>query len=193
MYEIKTRIFDICLSFIGLVLLIPIFAVIGLVIKITSKGPVLYRQKRIGKNGEVFNIYKFRTMHLETPDVSTDRLVDLQLYVTGPGQWLRKTSMDELPQLINILYGDMSFVGPRPALYNQFELIQMREEMNVNKLMPGLTGYAQIRGRDLISDFEKVSCDSYYARNQSFLMDLKILCWTVKCVIKAEGVRVDFE
>ena len=193
MYEVKKRIFDICLSFIGLVLLIPVFVVISLIIKITTKGPILYRQKRIGKNGEVFNIYKFCTMHLQTPEISTDKLVDLQLYVTGPGQWLRKTSMDELPQLMNILCGDMSFVGPRPALYNQYELIRMREEMNVNRLMPGLTGYAQIRGRDLISDFEKVACDSYYARNQSFLMDMNILCWTVKCVIKAEGVRVDFE
>jgi O-antigen biosynthesis protein WbqP len=193
MYDFNKRAFDICLAFIGLVLLIPVFAAIALIIKLDSKGPVLFRQTRIGKNEGTFEIYKFRTMHLHTPDVSTEKLTDLKEYVTKSGQWLRRTSLDELPQLMNILAGDMSFVGPRPALYNQYELIRMREEMNVNKLVPGLTGFAQVKGRDLISDFEKVAFDSYYARNRNFQFDMKVLLWTVRYVIKAEGVRVDFE
>lgn len=193
MYEIKKRAFDICLAFTGLVVLIPLFAAIALIIKFDSKGPVLFRQKRIGKDGGTFEIYKFRTMHVNTPDISTEKLVDFKDYVTKSGHWLRRTSLDELPQLMNILAGDMSFVGPRPALYNQYELIRMREEMGVNKLVPGLTGFAQIKGRDLISDFEKVAFDSYYARNRNFHFDVKVLLWTVRYVLKAEGVRVDFE
>ncbi|MDN7241577.1 sugar transferase [Planococcus sp. N028] len=192
MYEISKRIFDLCISLVALTLLIPLFIAIALIIKLDSQGPVLFRQKRIGKGGKIFEIYKFRTMHIYTPDISTEKLSNLKAYVTRSGKWLRKTSLDELPQLMNILCGEMSFVGPRPALYNQHELIRMREEMGVNALVPGLTGFAQVKGRDFISDFEKVAFDAYYARNRDFQFDLKVLFWTVRCVLKAEGVRVDF-
>ncbi|TWT27894.1 sugar transferase [Planomicrobium sp. CPCC 101110] len=193
MYGISKRIFDFCISLIALVLLFPLFIAIALIIKVDSKGPVLFRQKRIGKEGEIFEIYKFRTMILHLPEESIEKHSNIEDCVTRFGRWLRKTNLDELPQLMNILCGEMSFVGPRPALHNQYELIRMREEMGVNKLRPGLTGVAQVKGHDFISNFEKVVFDSYYARNRDFQFDMKVLFWTVKCVLKTEGMRVDFE
>ncbi|MGI2327515.1 sugar transferase [Planococcus sp. YIM B11945] len=192
MYEVLKRLFDVIVSLGVLILLSPLWAAIAVIIKTDSEGPVLFKQKRVGKDNALFQIYKFRTMVVHTPDVATDKLENPKDYITKSGHWLRKTSLDELPQLINILGGEMSFVGPRPALYNQYELIRMREEMGIHKLVPGLTGYAQVKGRDLISDFEKVSHDGYYARNKCFQLDMAVLFWTVRCVVKAEGIRMDF-
>lgn len=185
------RIFDFTLSLIALIILILPMFFISFWIKIDSKGPVFFKQKRVGKYGELFDIYKFRTMHTDTPNVSTEALGDPSIYITNAGKLLRKTSLDELPQLFNILKGDMSIVGPRPALYNQYELITMRDKLNVNSIRPGLTGYAQIKGRDFISDYEKVNYDAFYVENQSFLLDLRIICLTAINIVKSEGVRLD--
>lgn len=184
------RILDIILSGITIIILsIPMLFVV-LWIKLDSKGPVLFKQKRIGKNGELFEIYKFRSMRIDTPNVSTELLGDPTIFITKSGHFIRKTSLDELPQLFNILKGDMSIVGPRPALYNQYQLIKMRDKVGVNSIPPGLTGYAQIMGRDLISDEEKVKYDKYYLDNQNLVLDLKIIWSTVFSVAKSEGVRM---
>ena len=137
-----------------------------------------------------FMIYKFRTMRIDTPNVATDKLGDPSVYITKVGHFLRKTSLDEFPQLLNIIKGDMSVVGPRPALYNQYELIAARKAVYVDNLKPGLTGYAQVKGRDLISDDEKVKYDRYYLDHISFVFDMKIIFLTVVSVVKAEGVRL---
>jgi len=183
-------IFDKGLSFIAICFLIIPILIIAVAIKIDSKGPVLFKQQRIGKNGKLFEIYKFRTMRTDTPNVSTEALGDPSVFITRVGRVLRKTSLDELPQLFNILKGDMSIVGPRPALYNQYELIEMREKDNVNSILPGLTGYAQVMGRDFISDQKKVSYDKYYLENRSFIFDMKIIFQTIFSVAKADGVRL---
>ena len=146
---------------------------------------------RIGKDNEFFKFYKFRTMKVGTPNVATDKLEDSKSYITTIGKILRKTSLDELPQLINILKGDMTFVGPRPALYNQNELKDMRTKVGVHELLPGVTGWAQINGRDNNDDCEKTEYDRYYLKNKSFLLDMKILFRTVFKVLKAEGVNED--
>jgi len=176
------------ISLVILVLLSPLFLIVGIMIKLSSKGPVFFTQKRIGRNNELFKFYKFRTMKIGTPDVSTDKLDNSKSYITGIGKVFRKTSIDELPQLINTLKGDMTFVGPRPALYNQFELKQMRTEAGVHKLLPGVTGWAQINGRDNNDDREKTDYDVYYKDNKSFILDIKILFLTVFKVLKAEGI-----
>jgi len=186
------RIADFILTFTALIMLYPALLLISLLIKIDSKGPVFFTQQRLGENGVLFNIYKFRSMKTETPrDLATDKLGDPTQYLTRIGKFIRKTSMDELPQLINILRGDMSFVGPRPALYNQYELIEARRRFGIHRLKPGLTGYAQIMGRDFISDEQKVAYDKYYLDHISFALDLKILYLTFFKVLKAEGVKVE--
>ena len=157
-------------------------------IKIESTGPVIFKQKRIGLNKKEFFIYKFRTMKTGTPDLATN-LLDHRKYVTRVGKFLRKTSLDELPQLINIIKGDMSFVGPRPALYNQYELIKMREEKGVHAVRPGITGYAQINGRDDLSDEEKVYWDVKYIEDYSLLTDLKIILKTFTALINTKTVK----
>jgi len=170
------RFYDILGSLIGLIILSPIFLVIIIFIKLDSKGPVLFKQKRVGKNKKLFYILKFRTMRLDTPkDMPTHMLENPKNWITKVGQFLRKTSLDELPQIINILKGDMSIVGPRPALWNQDDLVQERDKYNVYKLNPGLTGYAQIKGRDLLSVSEKAKLDGYYFNNISLLLDIKII------------------
>lgn len=189
MYEIFKRVTDIIFSLLGLVILSPVFWVISILIKIESSGPVFFTQKRSGKDGVLFTIYKFRSMKSGTPDLSTDKLGDPDKYVTRIGQFIRKTSIDELPQLINILRGDMSFVGPRPALYNQYELIEERKKRGIHLLKPGLTGYAQVMGRDFISDAQKVVYDQYYFENKSLFLDIKIIMLTLTQVIKADGVK----
>ncbi|MBU3188454.1 sugar transferase [Clostridium bowmanii] len=177
------------ISLLILVLLSPLFLIVGIMIKLTSKGPVFFDQMRIGRNNELFKFYKFRTMKIGTPDVSTDKLDNSKGYVTLIGKFLRKSSLDELPQLINILKGDMTFVGPRPALYNQYELKEMRTKAKVHALLPGVTGWAQINGRDNNDDFKKTVHDVYYLNNKSLALDVKILYRTVFKVIKAEGVN----
>ena len=161
------RFLDSAFSLFILMLLSPLFLIIGIMIKLTSKGPVFFTQMRIGKNNELFKFYKFRTMKIGTPDVSTDKLDNSKNYITLIGKFLRKSSLDELPQLINILKGDMTFVGPRPALYNQYELKAMRTKASVHVLLPGVTGWAQINGRDDNDDYNKTVHDVYYLENKS--------------------------
>lgn len=177
------------ISLLILVLLSPLFLIVGIMIKLTSKGKVFFTQMRIGKNNELFKFYKFRTMKIGTPDVSTDKLDSSKSYITSIGKFLRKSSLDELPQLINIVKGDMTFVGPRPALYNQYDLKEMRTKAKVHELLPGVTGWAQINGRDNNDDFKKTVHDVYYLNNKSLALDVKILFGTVFKVIKAEGIN----
>lgn len=191
MYLIVKRLLDIVLSLGAIIIFSPLFLVVSLVVKIDSKGPIIFKQKRPGIDNEIFTIYKFRTMKVETPNVSTEELGDPSNYITKLGLFLRKSSLDEIPQLFNILKGDMSIVGPRPALYNQDNLISMREIEGIDKIKPGLTGYAQVMGRDEISDLEKVKYEKYYKENMSLLLDSKIVWWTLRSVIKSEGVRIN--
>ncbi|TQR21233.1 sugar transferase [Psychrobacillus vulpis] len=184
------RTMDIVLSMIAIIVFIIPMSIIAILIKLDSEGPIIYKQQRPSKEKKLFNIYKFRTMRTDTPNVSTEELGDPSQFITKLGKFLRKSSLDELPQLFNILLGDMSIVGPRPALYNQYELIKMRDELGVNSIRPGLTGFAQVRGRDFISDKEKVKYDKYYLDNMSIWLDLKIILWTIRSVVKSEGVRV---
>jgi O-antigen biosynthesis protein WbqP len=182
------RLFD---FFMALVLLfvfcIPMLFII-LLIKLTSNGPILYWSDRIGMNNKSFKMAKFRTMRVDTPAVATHLLSNAHTYITPIGAFLRKFSFDELPQLFNIISGDMSFVGPRPALFNQSDLIELRTKKNVHKLIPGVTGWAQVNGRDELSIPDKVEFDEYYLKNRSFILDIKILIITVFKVINKEGV-----
>ncbi|MGU8596377.1 sugar transferase [Clostridium perfringens] len=182
------RVFDFSMSLIAIIVFSPIILIISLLVKLTSKGPVFFKQRRIGKNNEEFNILKFRSMRIDTPNVATHLLKDPSVFITPLGKFLRKTSLDELPQLINILKGEMSIVGPRPALYNQYDLKDMRTKVGVHKLVPGLTGWAQINGRDEIPLEEKVALDKEYMIMQSFWMDIKIIFMTIFKVAKSEGV-----
>ncbi|EOU1491542.1 sugar transferase [Clostridium perfringens] len=182
------RVFDFSMSLIAIIVFSPIIIIISLLVKLTSKGPIFFKQRRIGKNNEEFNILKFRTMRVDTPNVATHLLKDPSVFITPLGKFLRKTSLDELPQLINILKGEMSIVGPRPALYNQYDLRDMRTEVGVHKLVPGLTGWAQINGRDEIPLEEKVALDKEYMNMQNFWLDIKIIFMTVFKVAKSEGV-----
>lgn len=182
------RFWDVVFSSILLIILSPLFLIISIMIKVTSKGPVFFKQRRIGKDNNEFMIYKFRTMKVDTPDLATDKLVNAKSYITSIGNILRKTSLDELPQLINIFKGEMTFIGPRPALYNQYELIKLRTNAGVHALVPGVTGWAQINGRDHNDNFQKTELDRYYLDNKSSLLDLKILFMTVFKVLRCEGV-----
>jgi len=184
------RLFDIIFSFAGICFLSIPMLLIGISIKFNSKGPILFKQQRVGKDSTYFEIYKFRSMYIDTPNVSTEALGNPTNYITPVGKFIRKTSLDELPQLFNILKGDMSIIGPRPALYNQYELIKMREKVGVNRVRPGLTGYAQVMGRDLISDETKVEYDKFYVENQSIWFDIKIFWLTLISVVRAEGVKL---
>ncbi|RGO17497.1 sugar transferase [Bacillus cereus] len=189
MYNIFKRLCSFILATLSLLLFSPIFLLIAIIIKLDSKGPIFFKQKRIGINGEIFLIYKFRSMKIDTPNLATDKLGDPNAYVTRIGRFLRKTSLDELPQLFNILVGDMAIVGPRPALYNQYELIDARDKKKINSIRPGLTGYAQVMGRDFITDEKKVEYDEYYCKNISIILDIKIILRTFINVIKSEGVK----
>lgn len=182
------RIFDFISSFVALLFLaIPMFLV-ALAVKCTSTGPVLYWSDRIGRNNEIFKMPKFRTMRTDTPAVATHLLDDPDRWLTPIGNFLRKSSLDELPQLLSILKGDMSIVGPRPALFNQNDLIQLRTQKGVHCLTPGLTGWAQINGRDELPIPVKVEFDEWYLNNRSFLLDIKIMALTFVKVIRKDGV-----
>lgn len=183
------RIFDFLMSLIGILILSPIIIVVALSVKLTSKGPVLFKQRRVGRNNEEFSIYKFRTMRIDTPNVPTHLLENPEQWITPVGKFLRKTSLDELPQLFNILSGKMSIVGPRPALYNQYDLKDMRTKEGIHNLVPGLTGWAQINGRDEIPLSLKVKLDKEYLDRKSFWFDLKIIFLTAVSVVKSEGVQ----
>lgn len=183
------RLFDFLMSLIAIIVLSPVILITALAVKFTSPGPMLFKQRRIGKDNVEFEIYKFRTMRIDTPNVPTHLLENPEQWITPIGKFLRKTSLDELPQLFNILKGEMSIVGPRPALYNQVDLKEMRTEANVHKLVPGLTGWAQINGRDEIPLSLKVKLDKEYLDRKSFLFDIKIIFMTVLSVVKSEGVQ----
>lgn len=182
------RIFDVAMSLLALIGLGVPMLIAALLIKLTSKGPVLYWSNRVGKNNKIFRMPKFRTMLIETPAVATHLLSDPDRYLTPVGKFLRKTSIDELPQLWSILKGDMSIVGPRPALFNQDDLIALRTEKGVHVLTPGLSGPAQINGRDELPIPVKVEYDEYYLKNRSFLFDMKIIFQTIFKAAKCEGV-----
>ncbi len=182
------RIIDFVLSLIATIILLPVFLVVSIAILIDDPGPVFFKQKRFGKDKKFFNIYKFRTMKVDTPNVATHLLENPDLYITRVGKILRKTSLDEVPQLINILFNHMSIVGPRPGLYTQDDLIAMRDANGSNKVKPGLTGWAQINGRDEITMEEKVRLDGEYVEKMSFLFDMKCVIGTVKAVFKEEGI-----
>lgn len=189
MYLIVKRGLDILMAAAALVLLLPLFFILAAAVKIDSPGPVFFRQKRVGMHKKHFNILKFRTMRTDTPeDTPTHLLENPEAWITGSGKFLRKTSLDELPQLINILAGDMSFVGPRPALWNQYDLIAERDRRGANDVPAGLTGWAQINGRDELEIAEKARLDGEYVRNMGFRMDFKCLWKTVFSVLKSEGV-----
>jgi O-antigen biosynthesis protein WbqP len=182
------RVFDAILALLLLVLLCLPMLIIAVMVKISSRGPFLYRSDRIGLGNEIFKMPKFRTMRTDTPPVATHLLQNPENYLTPIGAFLRKASLDELPQLLSVLNGDMSFVGPRPALYNQADLMKLRTKKGIHKLVPGITGWAQVNGRDELPIPVKVSFDEYYLKNQSFLFDLKILWMTFLQVVKREGV-----
>jgi O-antigen biosynthesis protein WbqP len=168
----------------------PIFGIISLMILIDDGFPIIFKQKRIGRKKKLFKIFKFRTMIRDTPNIETDLLIkSSKSYYTKTGPFLRKYSLDELPQLFNILKGDMNFIGPRPALFNQNELISLRENHKINHFSPGLTGLAQVNGRDNLSDYEKVNFEKYYKDNKSFLLDLKIIYFSIFKVLKSENVH----
>ena len=183
------RLIDLFLATFGLIVLSPVFIVLMFMIKLDSPGPVLFKQKRVGINKTHFNIYKFRTMRTDTPkDTPTHLLADPDKYITKMGRFLRKTSLDELPQIINILFGQMAIIGPRPALWNQYDLIEERDKYGANDIRPGLTGWAQINGRDELPIEVKAKYDGEYVRRMSFLFDLKCLVGTILVVIKRYGV-----
>jgi O-antigen biosynthesis protein WbqP len=182
------RLFDLALSLIvGFILLIPIIS-IALAVRLTSKGPALYWSDRVGRHNRIFKMPKFRSMRIDTPVVATHLLADPGQYLTPIGQFLRKSSLDELPQLWCIISGKMSFVGPRPALFNQDDLIALRTAYGVDALVPGLTGWAQINGRDELSIPEKVKLDAEYLQDRSFWFDLKILWLTFAKVFGQDGI-----
>ncbi len=190
MYKIVKRWIDIIGAICGLIFLFPLFVILALVIKLDSEGPIFFRQRRLGRDKKEFYILKFRTMKQDTPaNIPTHQLRDAKQYLTRSGRWLRKMSLDELPQLVNILKGDMSFIGPRPALWNQEDLIEKREQYGANHVPVGLSGWAQVNGRDKLSIEEKAKLDGEYARQFGFLMDVKCFLWTIQCVIKKEGIQ----
>ena len=182
------RLFDITFA----ITMLPIFALpfllIAMVIRLTSPGPAIYWSYRVGANNRIFRMPKFRTMKLGTPEITTHLLPDPDAYITPFGKYLRITSLDELPQLWSILVGDMSVVGPRPALFNQDDLIALRSEAGVQKITPGLTGWAQVNGRDALAIAEKARLDEAYMRDQSFLLDLKIIFLTLDRVIRCQSI-----
>lgn len=189
MYLKVKRVIDFILSFIGLVVLSPLFLVLIIAIKLDSSGPVLFKQKRVGIYKNHFNILKFRTMKVETPkDTPTHLLENPEEWITRVGKFLRKTSLDELPQIINILFGNMSIIGPRPALWNQYDLIEEREKYGANNVPCGLTGWAQINGRDEISIEEKAKLDGEYVKKIGLIMDVKCFFLTILSVLRAKGV-----
>ncbi len=183
------KIVDIILAFIGIVVLSPVFLLLIICIKLDSKGPVLFKQRRIGMGKSEFYILKFRTMKIDTPkDTPTHLLKDPESYITRVGKFMRKTSLDELPQVLNILKGQMSIIGPRPCLWNQYDLIAERDKYGANDIYPGLTGWAQINGRDELPIEVKAKLDGEYVKNISVLFDIRIFFMTIASVAKSDGV-----
>jgi O-antigen biosynthesis protein WbqP len=190
MYIQLKQYIDFLIALIVLIIIWPLFLVIALCIQLDSRGPVFFKQKRVGKNNKHFYILKFRTMRIDTPkDTPTHMFQDSSTYITNIGGFLRKTSLDELPQLINILKGEMSIIGPRPALWNQHDLIAERDRFDINGISPGITGWAQINGRDELPINLKTQYDREYLEKMSMIFDLKILLRTVMVVINRDGVK----
>ena len=189
-YQIFKRVMDFVLSLFAIIVLSPVLIIIAILVRATSKGPAIFRQVRSGKDLKEFEIYKFRTMYTTAPkDTPTHMLDAAKSYITPLGAFLRKTSLDELPQLVNILKGDMSIVGPRPPLPTQYDLIEAREKLGANALRPGLTGWAQINGRDELPIDVKAGFDGEYVRRMSFAFDVKCIVGTVTAVFGAKGVK----
>ena len=183
------RLLAIILSLCGMIVLSPLLLILCIAIKLDSPGPVLFRQKRVGIHKKHFNILKFRTMRIDTPhDMPTHMLANPDQYITRMGHFLRKTSLDELPQLWNIFVGDMAVIGPRPALWNQYDLLEERDKYGANDVRPGLTGWAQIHGRDELEIVDKARLDGYYVEHLSFWMDVKCFFGTIKAVLDHDGV-----
>lgn len=183
------RIIDFVMALVGLIVLSPIFLILMLAIKLDSPGPILFKQKRVGVHKTHFDILKFRTMKIDTPkDMPTHMLSNPEQYITKVGKFLRKTSLDELPQIINILKGDMSIIGPRPALWNQYDLLEERDKHGANDVVPGLTGWAQINGRDELEIPIKAKLDGEYVEKMSFAFDVKCFFGTILYVLKSDGV-----
>lgn len=183
------RLFDLALALISFAVLAVPMAVVALLVWLTSKGPVLYWSVRIGQNNKSFMMPKFRSMKINTPQVAKHLLLSPKAHLTPFGKFIRKYSIDELPQVFSVLAGYMSFVGPRPALFTQTDLVALRTSANIHKLRPGITGWAQINGRDEISDADKVKLDEYYLKHQSLLLDLKIIFLTYPDVVTARNIR----
>lgn len=183
------RVFDVLLATLCFFFFSPVFLLCAILVRFTSKGPVFYVSDRIGANNTHFNMIKFRTMRTDTPQVATHLMTDPKAYLTPIGDFLRKTSLDELPQLINVIKGQMSIVGPRPALFNQDDQIALRTESGAHVLTPGITGWAQINGRDDIAIEKKVELDTWYLENRSFWLDLKIIWLTAWKVVFRKDVR----
>jgi O-antigen biosynthesis protein WbqP len=187
-YEFSKRLFDCCFAvLIGVVLLVPLL-LIALMIKASSTGPILYWSERVGRNRKNFRMAKFRTMLISTPEVASHALQGPGCYLTPVGKWLRKTSLDELPQLLNILKGEMSFVGPRPVILTEASLVEARAERGVYRVLPGITGWAQINGRDFVPIQGKAELDKEYVSNRSLLFDLGIILKTIKKVVLREDI-----
>lgn len=188
-YQCIKRGFDFLLSLLAVIILSPLLLILCAAIKLESKGPILFKQKRVGIHKKHFMILKFRTMRTDTPkDMPTHLLQNPEQYITRVGRFLRKTSLDELPQILNILKGDMAIIGPRPALWNQTDLITERDKYKANDILPGLTGWAQINGRDELEIPVKAAYDGEYVKKMSFLFDLRCLFGTVFSVLKSDGV-----
>ena len=189
MYSILKRLGDISISLIAITLFCPVFILIAIAIKLDSEGPVIFKQKRFGIHKKTFYVCKFRTMKVESPKyVATRDLQNPEQWITRVGAFLRKTSLDELPQLCNILVGDMSIVGPRPVVVSERDVIEAREKYGANDVLPGLTGWAQINGRDNLSTDMKAKLDGYYVKNRSLIMDIKCIVRTIPYVLKRKGI-----
>lgn len=182
------RLFDIIISLVAIIILTIPCLIISISIMLTSTGPVIYWSRRVGSNGTFFMMPKFRTMKINTPEVATEKLVDPSKYLTPLGSFLRHTSFDEFPQFISVLKGDMSVVGPRPALHNQYDIISKRKELGIDILSPGITGWAQINGRDHVDDKYKIKLDYTYLKKRSLLFDLKIIIITIIKVAKSKDI-----
>jgi O-antigen biosynthesis protein WbqP len=188
-YPFFKRLLDIILSLVGTIILSPVFLIIAIAIKIDSPGPILFKQTRFGVRKSSFHIFKLRTMRMDTPsDMPTHMLENPKQYITRAGKFLRRTSLDELPQIMNILMGQMSIVGPRPALWNQYDLIEERDKYGANDIHPGLTGWAQVNGRDELSIEDKARFDGEYVQKMSFSMDVQCFFKTIVNVLKKDGV-----
>lgn len=189
LFDMYQRVLDIVLSVIGLLVAIPLMVIFGILIKIEDSGPITYKQERLGKGGKKFYIYKLRSMRIDAEKFGAKWAEKDDPRITKVGKFIRKTRIDEIPQLFNILKGDMSIVGPRPVIEKETRLLELRKECNIDSILPGITGLAQINGRDHVDDYEKVNYDFEYLRKRNLALDIKIIIRTVLKVAKSEGIK----